>query len=407
MRTKCARARAIRSFEHRRWDHFHSSFFARRVDHLAPTARRFRRFRTRSGDSAGSLTTSICADTAYEVRAHILEEPGRIELRDLPVPSPGQGEIVVRVRAALTCGTDLKMFLRGHPKFPTPTRFGHEFSGEVAAVGRDVGHVREGDEVMVAPTGPCNACYYCARQQENLCDTVIETMVLGAYGEYVKIPARTVRVNVYPKPRSLSFAEAALLEPLSCVTHGFEGIPLCRDDIAVVLGAGAIALLHVLVLRARGVENIWVVGRNPQRARHAARVGARQVFTSGFPEAREAVIAASGGRGADLVIECTGQVEVWEQAPAFARRGGTVILFGGCAAGTQARFDTQRLHYDQLRIHSPFHFTPRAVRAAYELLADPSFAGRELISGVYPLEGLPQALEAHRAGRGLKFAIEP
>ncbi|MCX8073306.1 MAG: alcohol dehydrogenase catalytic domain-containing protein [Candidatus Binatia bacterium] len=330
-----------------------------------------------------------------------------MELRNWPEPQPGPGEIVVRVRAALTCGTDLKMFLRGHPRFPTPTPFGHEFSGEVAAVGADVGQLREGDAVMVAPTGPCNTCYYCTREQENLCDTVIETMVLGAYGEFVKVPARTVRSNVYRKPSSLSFAEAALLEPLSCVTHGFEGVPLRPDDTVVVLGAGAIALLHVLVLRARGVENIWVVGRNPTRAENAARLGAGRVLTEGFAAARQQLYEATGGRGADLVIECTGQVEVWEEAPSFVRRGGTVILFGGCAAGTVVRFDTQRLHYEQLRIHSPFHFTPRAVRAAYELLTEPSFRGRELISGHFALEDLPAALAAHRAGQGIKFAIQP
>ncbi|GIW45383.1 MAG: sorbitol dehydrogenase [Candidatus Binatia bacterium] len=341
------------------------------------------------------------------MHAHILEAPGHIVFRELPEPVPSRGEIVVRVRAALTCGTDLKMFLRGHPKFPTPTPFGHEFSGEVAAVGPEVRHVREGDPVMVAPTGPCNACYFCAREQENLCETVIETMVLGAYGEYVKIPARTVRANVYPKPRELSFAEAALLEPLSCVTHGLEGIPIRPDDFAIVLGAGAIALLHVLVLRARGVGRIWVLGRNPERARYAAQVGAERVLTDGFASARDAVMAATGGRGADLVVECTGQVEVWEKAADFARRGGTVILFGGCAAGTAAQFDTHRLHYDQLRLHSPFHFTPRAVRAAYDLLTDSAFGGGALISGYFPLSDLPMAIEAHRSGRGIKFAIQP
>jgi L-iditol 2-dehydrogenase len=186
-----------------------------------------------------------------------------------------------------------------------------------------------------------------------------------------------------------------------------EGIPLRPDDFAIVLGAGAIALLHVLVLRARGVGRIWVLGRNPERARYATQVGAERVLTDGFASARDAVLAATGGRGADLVIECTGQVEVWEKAADFARRGGTVILFGGCAAGTTAQFDTQRLHYDQLRLHSPFHFTPRAVRAAYELLNDPAFGGGALISGYFPLSDLPKAIEAHRSGRGIKFAIQP
>lgn len=314
---------------------------------------------------------------------------------------------MVRVRTALTCGTDLKMFLRGHPKFPTPAPFGHEFSGEVAAVGRGIRHVREGDAVMAAPTGPCTICYYCTHEQENLCETVIETMVLGAFGDYVKIPERTVRVNVYAKPERLSFATAALLEPLACVTHGLEGLSVRPDDMAVILGAGAIALLHVLALRARGVQNVWVIGRSPARAQHALRVGAQRVLATDLHSARAEVLEATNRRGADLVIECTGQVEVWEQAPGFARRGGTVVLFGGCAAGTSVRFDTHRLHYDQLRLHSPFHFTPRAVRAAYELLCDPAFGGEHLISGSYPLEGLPQALEAHRCGRGIKFAIEP
>lgn len=341
------------------------------------------------------------------MRAHVLQAPGRIELCEWPQPVPGPGELVVRVRAALTCGTDLKMFLRGHPKFPTPTPFGHEFSGEVAAVGPGIHRFREGDPVMVAPTGPCMTCYFCMREQENLCETVIETMVLGAFGDYVKIPARTVRANVYPKPEHLSFATAALLEPLACVTHGLEGLATRPDDTAVIIGAGAIALLHVLVLRARGLHNIWVIGRSPMRAEHARRVGAPRVLTTDLATARAEVFAATAGRGADLVIECTGQVEVWEQAPNFARRGGTVVLFGGCAAGTQARFDTHRLHYDQLRLHSPFHFTPRAVRAAYELLTDPSFGGERLVTGTFALENLPQALEAHLSGRGIKFAIEP
>lgn len=353
------------------------------------------------------MTSWSRTDTATAVRAHILQAPGCIELLELPEPQPGPGEIVVRIRAALTCGTDLKMFLRGHPKFPTPTPFGHEFSGVVAAVGAGVARWHEGDEVMLAPTGPCLSCYYCMRQQENLCETVIETMVLGAYGDYVKVPARTVRANVYRKPKHLSFDKAALLEPLSCVTHGLEEVPVRPDDTAVILGAGAIALLHVLVLRQRGLSNVWVVGRSAERVRFATLVGASRVLAGDLPSARRAVLEATKGRGADLVIECTGQVEVWEQAPGFARRGGTVVLFGGCAAGTVARFETHRLHYDQLRLHSPFHFTPRAVRQAYELLCDPSFPAERLVTGRFPLSALPEALEAHHRGQGIKFAIEP
>lgn len=341
------------------------------------------------------------------MRAHVLVEPGKIELRDLPRPQPGPGEVIVRIRAALTCGTDIKAFRRGHPKFPMPTPFGHEFAGEIAAVGTGVTGIQEGDAVLATPTAPCGQCYFCERSQENLCDTVMETMVLGAYAEYIKLPARIVKTNLYTKPATLAFSVGALLEPLSCVTHGLEFVPLRPDDTIVLIGAGAISLLHLLALRASGVTSIYVVGRSPDRAKHALRLGAKAIFTGGLPSAAEEIRTITAGRGADVVIECTGQVDVWEAAPSFARRGGSVVFFGGCPPGTVVRLDTQRLHYDQLRLISPFHFTPRAVRRAYQLLTGAGFEGAELITATYPLESLPAALAAHQRGEGIKFALEP
>jgi L-iditol 2-dehydrogenase len=347
------------------------------------------------------------ADRDASMHGHVLLRPGEISFCELPRPVPGPGDIVVRIRAALTCGTDVKAFVRGHPKFPMPTPFGHEFAGEVAAVGAHVRRFREGDAIMAVPTAPCGACYYCARQQENLCETVMETMVLGAYAEYLKLPARIVNVNVYPKPASLPFPVAALLEPLSCVLHGLESVAVRPDDTVVLIGAGAISLLHLLVLRTMGLERIVVLGRRPSRAAHAQRLGADAVFCGDLTTGRAHVLDYTGGRGADIVIECTGQVDVWEAAPALARRGGQVVLFGGCPVGTQVRLDTQRFHYDQLRIVSPFHFTPRAVRRAYEMLTSEGFDGQALISGVYPLKDLSQALTEHQRGDGIKFAVVP
>ncbi|MFI5365584.1 MAG: zinc-binding dehydrogenase [Candidatus Binatia bacterium] len=341
------------------------------------------------------------------MQVHVLLRPGEISFCDLPRPVAGPGEIVVRVRAALTCGTDVKAFLRGHPKFPMPTPFGHEFAGEVADVGAHVQGFRAGDAIMAVPTAPCGTCYYCVRQQENLCETVMETMVLGAYAEYLKLPARIVNVNVYRKPAALPFDVAALLEPLSCVMHGLESIALRPDDSVVLVGAGAISLLHLLVLRAMGLQRILVLGRRPSRAAHASRLGADAVFCGDLSAGRAHVLDYTSGRGADVVIECTGQVEVWEAAPSLARRGGQVVLFGGCPPGTQVRIDSQRFHYEQLRIVSPFHFTPRAVRRAFEMLTSGGFDGQALISGVYPLKDLSHALAEHQRGDGIKFAVVP
>jgi L-iditol 2-dehydrogenase len=340
------------------------------------------------------------------MRGHVLLRPGAIELRDIPRPRPDADEVVVRVRAALTCGTDLKTYLRGHPKFPTPTLLGHEFSGELAEIGTDVRGLREGDAIMAVPTAPCGTCYHCDRQQENLCEQVMDRFVLGAFAEYVKLPGAIVRTNLYPKPRALPFTEAALLEPLACVLHGLSHVRLRADDKVVLIGAGAIALLHVLVLRARGVHDVVLLARSPARAAQARAFGAT-VHTVAADAAREPVLALSGGRGADVVVECTGQVDVWEAAPGLARRGGQVVLFGGCAAGTAVRLDTARLHYDQVSLISPFHFTPRDVRKAYELLSCGDFGGDALVAAEYPLERLEEALIRHRRGDGAKFAIVP
>jgi L-iditol 2-dehydrogenase len=232
-------------------------------------------------------------------------------------------------------------------------------------------------------------------------------MVHGAYAEYIKLPGSVVRANLYEKPSALPFREAALMEPLACVEHGLSFTKFRPDDTAVIVGGGAITLLHLLALRARGCERVIVVARNAQRADEARRLGAGGVLVCDVRDARHEVLELTEGRGADLVIECTGQVDVWEAAPGLARVGGQCILFGGCVAGSVARFDTARLHYDQVQLISPFHFTPRDVRRAYELLAQGAVRGESLIAGEHSLEDLPVALDRLRAGGGPKYAIVP
>ena len=341
------------------------------------------------------------------MQAVFLLRPGQLSCQQLPLPQPGADEIVVKIGAALTCGTDLKAFRRGHPKWPMPTRFGHEYAGTVAACGTNVTSVHEGDEVMLAPTGPCGSCFYCQRQQENLCTSLMETMVLGGYAEYITIPARVLRTNLFQKPASLSFAEAALLEPLSCVTFGLQQAKLRPDDTAIVIGAGAIGLLHVVALRALGVERVYVVARNPQRAQTARELGAYGIIPLAAEEAREAVLELTDGRGADVVVECTAQPRVWEESLFLARPGGQVVLFGGCPAGTTVSLDTYRIHYDQVRVLSPFHFTPKAVRASYELLAAGLIPTKKLISGTFPLSQLSLAFDLLQRGEGIKYAVVP
>jgi L-iditol 2-dehydrogenase len=340
------------------------------------------------------------------MRAVVLSAPGKMTYQEVETPHPKEGEVILEIGAALTCGTDLKTFLRGHPKMPTPTLFGHEFSGTVIKVGQGVKNVREGDEVMLVPTAPCGECYYCLREEENLCTTLFP-MLLGAYAEYIRVPARIVQKNLFPKPPSLSFVEAALLEPLSCVIHSLEHIRLRPDDTVAIIGAGAFGLLHMIALKVLGIERIHMIARNPQRAQVACSLRAHKVILQDVSEARDEIFADTQGRGFDIVIECTGQPKVWEEAIGLARPGGQVILFGGCPSGTKVSFDTCRLHYDQVKIFSPFHFKPQAVHKAYQLLSEERIPGCALISGTFPLHQIKDAFALLQEGQGIRYAIIP
>ncbi len=333
----------------------------------------------------------------------VLLEPGRIELREEARPAPQAGEILVRVRAALTDGTDLKTYRRGHPQMPTPPRFGHEFAGDVAAVGEGVTAFASGDPVMCVHTAPCRACFWCAQGEEELCERLMSTMVLGAYADYVTLPRAVVEQNCFHKPADMSYREAAFLEPLSCVVHSVE-TARPRGSVAIV-GDGAFGLLHALMLRERGLDAI-LIGRRAERLERARSYGFDPVDARATDVVR-AVRERTGGRGADTAIECTGTQSAWEEAPSLVRRGGTVSLFGGLAAGSRVAFDASRLHYDEIRLFSPFHFTPRAVGGARNLLIERRFDVAPLITRTYPLGEIADAFARLDAGEGMKVCIEP
>lgn len=341
------------------------------------------------------------------MKRHLLTAPGRIETHDLPAPTPGAGELVVRIRAALTCGTDLKAFRRGHPKIPFPSPFGHEFSGVVSAIGEGVSAFCPGDAVMAVHSAPCGSCFYCRAGQENLCETIMETKVLGAFGDEILLPAHIVARNVYPKPAHLSFEEAAFLEPLSCVVYGSHVQPMHAGETLLIIGAGPIGLLHLLLARQRGVGRIVITGRRQDRLELARELGADVVVDVARADALPQIAELTCGRGADQVIECTGLPEVWEATPRLVRKGGRILLFGGCAAGTAVSFDTGRLHYDELTLQGVFHFTPAAVAEARELLVSGTIRVTPLISARLPMSRLGDALALLQRGEGIKYALLP
>ncbi len=328
------------------------------------------------------------------MKALVLQAPGCLEYCSVPVPIPGPGDIVIRVRAATTCGTDLKAFLRGHPQIPMPGVFGHEYSGTVVAVGNGAPFA-VGDDIMGVHSAPCQECRWCVNDQENLCESIMATKVLGTYAEFLLIPERIARTNVFPKPDSLSFEQASLLEPLACVAQGVMRIQPKPQMEVLVIGPGAIGLMFVAALRRAGVQSITLAGRNLNRLEVGEQLGAKSL-----------PLEQVQGQF-DLVVECTGNVEIWEKSLEFARRGGSLVLFGGCKAGTQVRFDTQRLHYDDISVISPFHFGTRAVKMARSWLLHPEFDLSPLFSGNRDLADGEMVFRDLEQGRGIKYVFHP
>jgi L-iditol 2-dehydrogenase len=341
------------------------------------------------------------------MKAAFLLAPGKLELRDIPEPVPGPGEVVVGIRVALTDGTDLKAFRRGHPKMPMPTRFGHEFAGDVRSVGAGVTKFKAGDRVVSVHSAPCGTCYWCRREEQELCATIMDRLLLGAYGEALCVPAEIVQQNMYRMPDDLEYDRAAFLEPLSCVMHAWEPLPVHDEMTVVVHGVGGFGILHALVAQALGVPNIFLIGRSSKALARAKKLQIGTVIDATTTDVRTAIFAATEQRGADIVVECTGAQEVWESAPALARRGGTVILFGGLPSETRVQFDATRLHYDEVQLYSPFHLTPRAVQTAFRLLCERKVDPLSLLTSSFALANITEAFVALDSGSDVKIAIRP
>lgn len=337
----------------------------------------------------------------------VLLNPGQLLLRSVDPPQAGPGELVIKIQAALTCGTDLKTFRRGHPKFPMPTPFGHEFSGDVYEVGPGTANFKVGDPVLVAPTAPCGKCHHCLRGFGNLCDYTMSTMMLGAFAEYIRVPSHIVKTNVFRKPENLSYLEGALLEPLSCVVYGEDHLAIDTRDTVVIIGAGPIGLMHLMLARMRSEDRIIVVGRRQLRLDTAKRLGADVVIDETQEDAWSRIRSLTNGRGADVIIECTGSPAVWESSIALAKRGGQVMLFGGCASGTTVNIPMERVIMDGLTIKGVFHFTPDAVKKSHQLLCSHKLQIASLITDTHPLSQFNTVFERLCNGEAIKLGILP
>jgi L-iditol 2-dehydrogenase len=312
------------------------------------------------------------------VRAAILHGHHDLRVQEVPEPLPGPDEVLVRVAAATTCGTDVKMWRRGHPILPPyPAAFGHEMAG-----------VREdtGERVLVGDSVACGGCRPCSAGRPQICRT--PRWVLGGFAELIAAPVAALHAI----PDGLDPAGAAMAEPLAAAVHALDRAPArpVAPD-AGVLGGGPMGQMLAALLVADG-RTVTLADRHPERRAQAEAAGAMSAETLADH---------------DVVFEAVGRPEAWRAAVAACAPGGCVVFVGGCAAGTDARLPTRPLHYDELDLRGAFHHSPAEVDRALALLADGAIDWRALAAGPIGLDELPDALAAGNDGPARKWVVLP
>lgn len=332
------------------------------------------------------------------MRGFVQTAVGRFEERDLPRPVAGPGEVVLRVRAALTCGTDVKLLSRGHPRITLPVTMGHEACGVIVDVGAGVDRFAAGDRVVPGISGPCGECAECGRGFENLCAVGHADRTWGAFAEFLRVPAAVVAGNLHLAPPGVPDEIAAFVDPLASVLHGWSRLAPARGTL-LVYGAGALGLLWAATARSRGVPTVVAARGNPMRLETARAYGARAIDLE-----RDAPNSAGLS---DMAVDCTGDPEVWRRLADLVVPGGKVLLFGGCAPGASVTWDAARLHYSEISLVGSFHYTPEEARVALATLASREIDPSPLITERGTLSDLPRFLEAQKRREGIRYAVRP
>ena len=333
--------------------------------------------------------------------------PQNIKLEEVMVKPPEEGEVVVKIEAALTCGTDVKTYRRGHPVLikNIPSGFGHEFSGVVEKVGRNVEKFKPGDRVVAANSAPCGHCFFCRKEEYNLCENL--DLLNGAYAEYITVPARIVEKNMLILPDNVSFERAAFSEPLANVVHGVERTGIKEGDTVGIIGIGPIGLMFARLAKLKGAKVI-AAGRNPLKLKMADEFShADEIIDLKKYPNPEKIFTSFTEKGLDVAVECVGLPEIWERIFSCVRPGGKVHFFGGCKSGSTVTFDTTKMHYGDITMMSVFHHTPKYFRMALDYISSGKVEVEKLITDTLPLDKVEYALNQHIEGKAIKFLIKP
>ena len=340
------------------------------------------------------------------MRAVVLQGREQLTVEHLPERALATGEVRVTIHAALTCGTDLKVYKRGYHArmIQPPAVFGHELAGVISEVAPQAGEWHVGDRVVVANSAPCGQCAPCLRQQENLCDDLL--FLNGAYAQSIVVPSRVVARNLWKLAEATSFCDAALTEPLACVVLGVEEASLQPGLRVLVIGTGPIGLMFVALSKSIGCD-VAAAGRGKHRLQMAHELGATRVVDVSDVDDMAEVVRERDMADFDVVIEAVGKPETWSAAIQLARKGGRVNLFGGCPSGATVALDTTRMHYSSLTLVSSFHHTPRVFRRALDFIERGVIRASQFVDGQCSLTSLPEVFGSMAVGnKAVKYFVD-
>jgi L-iditol 2-dehydrogenase len=353
-------------------------------------------------------TNTVVKVMKTKMKAAVLYKPKDLKIEEVDIPEIGPGDVLAKVKVATTCGTDVKIFNRGYAEslFKYPTIFGHEWAGDIVKVGDVVTGFEEGMRVTTGGSAPCFTCSHCRKGKYNLCQN--KSICIGAYAEYIKIPAQVVKFNLYEIPPNMTYEEAAIVEPLGSVIHGLKLINLDLGSTVVIIGSGPIGLLHLQLVKKLGARKAIVIDTVDERLEVAQKLGADYVVNSAHVDPIEEVKRLSNG-GADVVIEAVGLRSTWEQTLKFVCPGGKVLLFGGCPPSTQIEVSADLLHYSELKILGSYdRYAHIDDKKALELISSGMIDVKSIITRKMSLDNIKEAFEIlTRSKTDLKIAIMP
>lgn len=347
----------------------------------------------------------------YDMLAYVYEGEGKLVLKDMPVPMAKKDSAVIKVNACSICGTDFRTYIHGSKKITPQTIVGHEVTGTVIEIGREVTGLHIGDRVAVAPAIGCGKCYPCSKGHPNMCDDLktIGFQYNGGFSEYMEIPAAAFRAgNVNKLGNLIEDEEAALAEPIACVVNAQEFLKIKEGDYVAVFGSGFIGCMHAELALSSGAAKVIMIEVAKNRAEQALKLVPKiSMVNPTLNDTFEEVKRITGGRGVDVAITACSVGKAQEDAVKIAAKRARISLFGGIPGDARGFIDSNEIHYKELSVFGVHASTPLQNLAVLNSISSGSLKVEKYISGIYPLDKIVDAFEAIKNENIMKAIIKP